>query len=79
MFLVDWLFNNQLAIENFVFGAEFVALYHVMEALHSIHYKLRIMGVPLSGWSYVYGENMSVIHNTQRTDSTLRNKSNIIC
>ena len=37
------------------------------------------MGVPLSGPSYIYGDNMSVIHNTQRPESTLKKKSNAIC
>ena len=38
-----------------------------------------MMGVPLSGPSYIYGDNMSVIHNTQRPESTLKNKNNSIC
>ena len=37
------------------------------------------MGVPLSGPSFIYGDNMSVIHNTQRLESMLRKKSNSIC
>ena len=37
------------------------------------------MGVPLSGPTYTYGHNMSVIHNTQRPESTLTKKSNSIC
>ena len=37
------------------------------------------MGVQLSGPSFVYGDNMSVIHNTQRPESMLRKKSNSIC
>ena len=37
------------------------------------------MGVPISGPSYVYGDNMSVIHNTQRPESTLKKKSDLIC
>ena len=37
------------------------------------------MGVPLSGPSYIYGDNMSIIHNTQRPESTLKNKKNSIC
>ena len=65
MSLVDWLSNNQPTIETYVFGAEFVALKHLMEALRGIFYKLQMMGVPLSSCSYVYGDNMSVIHNTQ--------------
>ncbi len=37
------------------------------------------MGVEISGPTYVYGDNMSVIHNTQRPESTLKKKSNQIC
>ena len=49
-----------------------------MEHLRGIRYKLRMMGVPLSGPSYIYGDNMSVIHNTQRPESTLKKKNNSI-
>jgi beta-xylosidase len=37
------------------------------------------MGVPISGPSYVFGDNMSVIHNTQRPESTLKKKGHQIC
>jgi hypothetical protein len=37
------------------------------------------MGVSVSGHSYIYGDNMSVIHNTQRPESTLKKKSNSVC
>ena len=37
------------------------------------------MGVKISGATYVYGDNMSVIHNTQKPESTLKKKSNSIC
>jgi len=50
-----------------------------VETIRGIRYKLRMMGVPLRGPSYVYGDNMSVIHNTQRPESTLKKKSNSIC
>ena len=36
------------------------------------------MGVELTGPSYIYGDNMSVIHNTQNPESTLKKKSNSI-
>ena len=37
------------------------------------------MGIPISGPTYTFGDNMSVIHNTQRPESTLKKKSNSIC
>jgi len=77
--LVSWLSKKQATIETSVFGAEFVAMKQGMETLRGLRYKLRMMGVPISGPSYIYGDNMSVIHNTQRPESTLQKKSNQIC
>jgi hypothetical protein len=50
-----------------------------LEALRGIRYKLRMMGVPIAGPTYIYGDNMSVIHNTQRPESTLKKKNLSIC
>ena len=44
-----------------------------------LQYTLRMMGVPLPGSSYIYGDNMSAIHNTQHPESTLKKKNNSIC
>jgi hypothetical protein len=38
-----------------------------------------MMSVPVKGPSYVYGNNMSVVTNVSRPESTLRKKSNSIC
>jgi hypothetical protein len=36
------------------------------------------MGVALSGPTFVYGDNMYVVHNTQRPESVLKKNSNSI-
>ena len=77
--LVKWLSNKQATIETSVFGAEFAEMKQGMEAVRVLRYKLRMMGVQTSGPTYVYGDNMSVIHNTQHPESTLQKKSNSIC
>jgi hypothetical protein len=74
-----WLLKRQATIETSVFGAEFVAMKHGMETLRGLQYKLCMMGVPLSGPLFIYCDNMSVIHNTQRPESVLKKKSNSIC
>ena len=51
---------------------------HGMEILRGLRYKLRMMGIPIEGPLYIYGENLSVIHNTQQPESTLSKKSNLI-
>ena len=76
---VAWFSKRQSTIETSVFGAEFVAMKQGMEALRGLRYKLRRMGIGISGPSHIYGDNMSVIHNTQRPESLLRKKSNSIC
>ena len=76
---IVWFSKKQSTIETSVFGAEFVAMKQGMETLRGLRYKLRMMGVELSGPSYIYGDNMSVIHNTQRPESTLKKKSNSVC
>ena len=77
--LIQWCSKKQPTIETSVFGAEFVAMKHGIETVRGIRYKLRMMGVRLSGPTFVYGDNMSVIHNTQKPESTLKKKSNSIC
>ena len=56
-----------------------MAMKQEMEAVRGLCYKLRIMGVRISGPTYFYGDHMSVIHNTQRLEPTLKKKSNSIC
>ena len=76
---VVWFSKHQPTVESSVFGAEFVATKNGIETTRGLCYKLRMMGVALSGPTYVYGDNMSVVHNTQRPESVLKKKSNAIC
>ena len=48
-------------------------------ALRGIRYKLLMMGIEVAGPNYIYGDNMSVIHNNYKPESVLNKKSNIIC
>ena len=74
---IKWYSKKWLTIETLVFGTEFVAMRVGVETLCAIWYKLRMMGISISGASYIYGHNMSVIHNTSKPDSMLK-KSNAI-
>jgi hypothetical protein len=61
-----WFSKSQSTVESSVFGAEFVAMNNGIETCRGLRYKFRMMGVALSGPTYFYGNNMSVVHNTQR-------------
>ena len=62
-----------------VFGAEFVAMKHGIEALRGLRYKLHMMGVPLTGPSFIYGDNKSQVTNSSVPESTLKKNSHSIC
>jgi hypothetical protein len=71
---IVWFSKRQPTVESSVFGAEFVATKNGIETCRGLRYKLIMMGVALSGPIFVYGDNMSVVHNTQRPDSVLKKK-----
>ena len=77
--LVQWFSKKQCTVETSVFGAEFVAMKQGIDALQGLRYKLRVMGIPRFSPSYIYGDNMSVIHNSFKPESVLRKKSNLVC
>ena len=74
-----WYSKRQPTIETSVFGAEFVALKNGIETVRGLRYKLRMMGIPISGPTFVYCDNKSVVTNSQTPESTLKKKSNAIC
>ena len=76
---IDWISKKQATIESSVFGAKFVAMKHGIEKLRGLQYKLRMMGIPLTGLSYIYGNNKLQVTNSTRPELTLKKKCNSIC
>jgi hypothetical protein len=42
---------------------------HGMEKLRELQYKLRMMGVPIDGPSFIYGDNKSALMNSSIPDA----------
>jgi hypothetical protein len=76
---IIWLSKQQATIETSVFGAEFVAMKHGIKTLRGLRYKIQMMGIPLSGPTYIYGDNKSQVTNSSTPESTLKKKCNSIC
>jgi hypothetical protein len=70
--------KKQGSVEGATFGSEFMALKTAVEVNRGFRYKLRMMGVPIDGPTYIKGDNMSVLANTSNPESTLKKKSNSI-
>jgi len=71
---IIWISKTQATIETSVFGAEFVAMKHGIETLRGLRYKVRMMGIPLTGPSYIYGDNKSQVTNSSWPELTLKKK-----
>jgi hypothetical protein len=76
---ITWFSKKQTSVETSSFGSEFVAMKHGTEYVRGLRYKLRMMGIPVSGPTYIYGDNQSVLFNTTIPESTLKRKSQSIC
>jgi hypothetical protein len=53
MALIDWISKKQATFETSVFGAKFVDMKYGIEKLRGLQYKLCMMGIPLTGPSYL--------------------------
>ena len=58
-----WHGKKQGSIESSSFGSELSAMKTAVEMIEGLCYKLRMMGIPLDGKTFVKADNMSVIHN----------------
>ena len=76
--LVYWFAKKQTSVESSSFGSEFCAMKTCCEYLRGLRYKLRMMGIPVLGPTYVSGDNQSVLANTTVPESQLKKKSQSI-
>ena len=75
---IYWLSKKQTACETSTFGSEFCAMKQGTEYIRGLRYKLRMMGIPCTSPSFVFGDNQSVLANTTVPASQLKKKSNSI-
>lgn len=71
---IYWLSKKQISVESSSFGSEFIAMKQCCEYIQGLRYKLRMMGIPIAGCTYIYGDNQSVLANTSVPESTLKKK-----
>ena len=75
---IYWYSKKQNSIETSSFGLEFTAMKQRTEYIRGLRFKLRMMGIPVSGPAYIFGDNKSVLTNSCIPDSMLKKKSNSI-
>ena len=70
--------EQEASVESSSFGSEFVTMKQCCEYICGLRYKLWMMGIPVKGPTWTYGDNQSVLANTTIPDSTLKKKSQSI-
>ena len=75
---IKWYSKRQKTVETSSYGSELVAARIAIELTQELRYKLRMLGVPLSGPTAMLGDNMAVVLNTTVPSSQLKQKHNAI-
>jgi hypothetical protein len=73
-----WYSKRQNTIETSSFGSEYIAVRIVVEMVEGLRYKLRMMGIEVSGPTAMLCDNESVVKNFTCPESTFKKKHNAI-
>jgi hypothetical protein len=71
---IQWYLKRQNTVESSTFGSEFVAMRIAIELIEGLHYKIRMMGVPIDGPCQMFYDNNAVVLNTTNPESVLKTK-----
>ena len=75
---IKWYSKRQNTVETSTYGAELVALRIAIDIVVEFRYKIRMMGIPITGPSHILCDNKGVVLNTTLPSSTLKKKHNAI-
>src|SRR6476620_7103473 len=75
---IDWFSKKQGCVETATYGSEFVAARIGVDKIVEMKYMLRMLGVPMEGPSYMFGDNLAVVNSSKVSDDTLKKKHNAL-
>ena len=75
---IYWFSKRQTSCETSTYGSEFIAMKQACEYVRGLRYKLRMMGIRVDEPAFVFGDNQSVLANTDNTGSVLKKKTSAI-
>jgi hypothetical protein len=74
----DWYCKKQATVETSTYGAEAVAAQTYIEQIIEIRTMLRYLGVCVSTYSYMFGDNRSVVDSSTVPESKLHRRHNAL-
>jgi hypothetical protein len=75
---IDSFSKRQNQVETATYGSEFMAARQAVEQIIDLRYTLRMLGVPLDGPSWMFGDNKSVVTSSTLPHSTLSKRWNAL-
>jgi hypothetical protein len=72
------VFQAANTVESSTLRSEFIVMKAAVDQIEALCYKLRMMGVPISGLASIYCDNESVFKNCAFPESTIKKKHNAI-
>jgi hypothetical protein len=70
--------KKQKTVETATYGSEFMVARQAAQQIIDLRYTLRMMGIPLDGPSWMFGDNASVITSSTIPHSTLNKRHNAL-
>ena len=70
--------KRQGRVQTATYGSEFMAARTASEQIIDLRYPLRMMGIPIDGPSWMFGDNQSVITSSTIPESTLNKRHNAL-
>jgi hypothetical protein len=75
---IHWHSKRQGRVQTATYGSEFMAARTASEQIIDLRYTLRMMGIPIDGPSWMFGDNQSVITSATIPESTLNKRHNAL-
>jgi hypothetical protein len=76
--VVEWFSKRQKTLETATYGSKFVAARIATEQIMDLRFTLQMMGLPLDGKAYMFGDNQSVITRGTIPHSSLNKRHNAL-
>jgi hypothetical protein len=75
---IQWFSKKQNTVETATYGSEFMVARQACEQIMDLRYTLRMLGAPLDGPSWLFGDNQSVITSSTIPQSNLNKRHNAL-
>jgi Reverse transcriptase (RNA-dependent DNA polymerase) len=75
---IQWFCKKQNVVETATYGSEFMVARQATEQIMDLRYTLRMLGIPIDGPAWLFGDNASVITSSTIPHSNLNKRHNAL-